>query len=372
MPPRLILFGAFDRHNFGDLLLAHCAAAAHLGREVLFAGLAERDLRPWGGHAVRPLAELIGLYGGDPTELVHVGGEVLTTSAWEAAVMLQTPAEARRVIGRFERDAAGGRAWAAQFLGTRRALPYVVGAGDLPAGWTVRFVAVGGVAFEALAVDVRDEALHALRGAASVSVRDRRTRAALQEGGVSSVLVPDPAANVRGLFADVVAARRGGPAFAELRQSGAPWLAVQLAASWGDDASLARIARAVADAARKRRAEIVLFCAGLAPWHDDAGVLQRLASKLARVAPEIEVRVFPSADVFDLCALLAYADGYLGTSLHGWIVARSFGVPALCLVENGDAKAAVYVQTWADAVGGALTTLDGLPARCAALVEHGA
>ena len=52
----LILFGAFDRHNLGDLLLGRIAAelAARLlpGREVRFAGLATRDLRADGGARV--------------------------------------------------------------------------------------------------------------------------------------------------------------------------------------------------------------------------------------------------------------------------------------------------------------------------------
>lgn len=51
--PPAILFGAFDRHNLGDLLFPHVAAALLPGRELLFAGLADRDLRALGGHRVR-------------------------------------------------------------------------------------------------------------------------------------------------------------------------------------------------------------------------------------------------------------------------------------------------------------------------------
>lgn len=55
MNPRLpdeiptLLFGAFDRHNFGDLLFAHIAATLLDGRPLLFAGLLARDLRAHGG-----------------------------------------------------------------------------------------------------------------------------------------------------------------------------------------------------------------------------------------------------------------------------------------------------------------------------------
>lgn len=367
MSRRLILFGAFDRHNFGDLLLAHCAAAAHAGRELVFAGLAARDLRPWGGHAVRPLAEVVERHGHEPADVLHVGGEILTTTAWEAAVMLQEPAEASRVIARFEHDPAGRRAWADQVLGHSRALPYVIGRHDLPDGWTIGFTAVGGAAFDALSVRARDEVLRALGSAASVSVRDRITQAVLQRGGVHAALVVDPAARTRELFGDRIAQHCAGPAFTALRQRATRWLALQIAAEWGDDRSLARVAHAAVEVARARGAGIVLFCAGLAPWHDDPDVVRRLAARISDCAPEVAVEIFPSRHVFDLCALLAQADAFLGTSLHGWIVARSFGVPALCLVADRAAKPAAYIDTWGGTVGGAWATPDELPARCAQL-----
>ena len=58
----VILFGAFDRHNFGDLLFPHVAAALLPGRDLRFAGLAERDLRGCGGDGLGlRLAGLLGL-----------------------------------------------------------------------------------------------------------------------------------------------------------------------------------------------------------------------------------------------------------------------------------------------------------------------
>ena len=50
--PPLVLFGAFDRHNFGDLLFPHLMTALLPGRDFQFAGLAARDLRAFGGHRV--------------------------------------------------------------------------------------------------------------------------------------------------------------------------------------------------------------------------------------------------------------------------------------------------------------------------------
>ena len=58
MDTPVILFGAFDRHNFGDMLFPHVAAALLPDREPIFAGLAERDLRAEGGHRARRFRRL--------------------------------------------------------------------------------------------------------------------------------------------------------------------------------------------------------------------------------------------------------------------------------------------------------------------------
>ena len=342
----LILFGAFDRHNFGDLLLARCAAARHPGRRVLAAGLAARDLRRYGGHRVRPLAEVVREFGGQAADFVHVGGEILTTTAWEAAVMLQTPAEAARIIARFRADPAAGRDWAARVLGDEAPLPYVRAAGDLPRAWRVCFEAVGGVGFGQLPDEARAEAVRALRQAAACSVRDAATRDALAGAGLDLPIARDPAEDCAALFGPRVAGRARAGEPARVAAAMPRRLAVQVAAEWGDDATLSGVAQGVAASAAALDAGVVLFRAGLAPWHDDAGVLARLAAQVRDCNPRIAVTAFRSAHVFDICALLAGAAGCIGTSLHAFIVARSFRVPAVCLVNDGTAKAAAYLDTW--------------------------
>ncbi|NWG74557.1 MAG: polysaccharide pyruvyl transferase family protein, partial [Rubrivivax sp.] len=42
-PSPVVVFGAFDRHNLGDLLFAHLAQALLPGEELIVAGLASRD-----------------------------------------------------------------------------------------------------------------------------------------------------------------------------------------------------------------------------------------------------------------------------------------------------------------------------------------
>src|SRR5437868_6096403 len=55
---RLVIFGACDRHNLGDLLFPHIVARVVAADDVRVAGLVERDLREYGGHRVEAIGAL--------------------------------------------------------------------------------------------------------------------------------------------------------------------------------------------------------------------------------------------------------------------------------------------------------------------------
>jgi Polysaccharide pyruvyl transferase len=299
--PASVLFGAFDRHNLGDILLAHIAAAETDGAASC-AGLAARDLTSWGGQRVAALERFTA-----PLRLIHVGGELLDCDAAQAATMLGEP-EAR---------------WS-------RLAPYVVARHELPAGSQVEFRAVGGVGLAARDEAFRAEVFAALREAEIVSVRDRTTQALLGTGGIEAALVPDPVTRI---------AERFGPRIRARALLGERYLAAQFAAECGDDGTLAAFARGL----QRIGLPVALFRAGAAPWHDDLEPYRRLAAKLS-----LPVRLFESLDVWDVCGLIAGAAGFVGTSLHGRLVADAFEVPALSLERKRGAatKLRAYLATW--------------------------
>jgi len=316
--PPLILFGAFDRHNFGDLLLAEIAAA-QAQCPVIYAGLAARDMRPFGGHEVMALPALLrdwpAHYAQAP-ELLHVGGEILTTNAWEAAVMLLDEANAQAAIASYARDIPARNAWSGAQLETSRSLPYVVDAAALPQGSRVRFRAIGGVAFAQLPRALQQEALHALAHAESASVRDPVTQAALAAAGLRLPREPDPALRVRELFAPQIAASARQVEVARLkRQFPQGFLALQFAAENATDATL----KALAAELDAFGLPLVAFRAGAAPWHDSSEAYTRLQRFL-----RLPLRQFESLKVWDICALIASCGLLIATSLHANLVAHAF------------------------------------------------
>ena len=348
----LILFGAFDRHNFGDLLLAQVAAAQWPGRELHFAALADRDLRHWDGLAVRALPDLLAELAPRRPDLLHVGGEILDCSAWQAAVMLLEPEPAQAVIAYLEPRPAEREAWATGVTGGALA-PYVASPARLPGLRRSAFAGVGGTGLAQAPAGLRAEVLAALRAASFVSVRDRITQATLAQAGIPARLQPDPALRVAELFARQIRQRADMSEIAAARAAfPSGYLAVQLGPELADDACLDQLAAQLQPLLAATGMGLLLFCAGLAPWHDDPATLRRLAARL----PAQPLRIMASARLWDICALIAHSRLCVASSLHARIVATAFGLPRLSLVPPGGSGQARKLVAWLDA-----WELPGLP-----------
>ena len=346
----LILFGAFDRHNFGDLLLGEVAAAMAAPQPAVFAGLAERDFSACGGRKVGALAALARARGDRPARILHVGGEILTCTLYEAAVMLQGEEAAAAAIARYDADPPAGRTWAAGVTGLDRAIAYQVPRELFARPRFVGYLGAGGVGLAGLSGDARREVLAQLARADFIWVRDEETRRQLAAAGVTCLLAPDPAELAASLFGAAIEARAlaGEPA-AMCRRFPAGYLAAQFSADYGDDATLRAIGLQLLRIQREQGLGIVLFRAGSAPWHDRLDVYRRLAG----AADGLDAVLFESLHLLDIGALLAKSEGFIGSSLHGRIVAESFLRPAASLAREAKerSKVGAYVGSWqADAM----------------------
>lgn len=344
----IVLFGAFDRHNLGDFLLARAAALRAGNRPCLFAGLRAVDLTTFGGPVVESVQQILAKwrqrFGSAPLDLVHVGGEILDTDGWEAAVMLLDPDRAAERIARLDRDAAGRAAWAAEFLERDSPAPYVLDRPEVATAGSIEFRAVGGVGLARRDRAFRRAVVAALSAADRVTVRDRRTQAALVADGVQAELEADPATSLGLWLAEEVAV---------VPPVGSDYIAVQLAGDFGDDATLDALAATL----NAHSCPVRLFRAGAAPWHDDPAVYERLLQRL-----RVPAAILASLHVRDICALIARARFCLASSLHAVLVAGLFGVPAVGLERRSGegAKLHAYTETWG---GFAVRAPDSIPFR---------
>lgn len=356
-----ILFGAFDRHNFGDLLFPHIAAALLERHDLIFAGLAERDLSCFGGHSVRALAGLAAEWDGRPANIIHVGGELLTCEAWQAAVMLLPPDEAQKAIAHFDSHPEERLGWVHSALGISALAPYSVPRGLFPGASSIIYNAVGGVDLGTLDPAMRAEVVANLKAANAVSVRDRQTLAQLEAAGIPASLIPDPAVMVAALFGEEIRQRAQEAEMAHvLAACPQGYIAVQFSADFGDDATLTEIATQLDQAATSTGYGVVFFRAGAAPWHDDLDCYRRVAARMH--SPH--VRMFTSLNLWDICAVVAHSRVYCGSSLHGRIVAMAFALPRVSLIHprqaNHPTKQAAYAATWEEACMPATVEVHGI------------
>jgi len=342
-----ILFGAFDRHNVGDLLFPHITAALLPGKNLIFAGLAERDMRPYGGHQVRALAQLALEMGNHPINIFHAGGELLTCDAWQAAVMLQAPEQAQAIIARLDAHAAEKQKWAQGMLGIGVLAPYAVARRLFPGVASVIYNGVGGIDLASRDAPFRAEVAAKLKEADQVGVRDKVTLSGLAAAGIEARLMPDPAVMVAGLFGEEIRRHaRAGETARILDSLPQGYIAVQFSAEFGDDATLSEIAAQLDQISHESGLGVVFFRAGAAPWHDELVCYQRCAARMRSSA----VQIFTSLQLWDICALIAHSRAYCGSSLHGRIVAMAFALPRVNLRHPAETspqtKQAAYASTW--------------------------
>jgi hypothetical protein len=350
MERSIILFGACDRHNFGDLLFPHIAAALLPDAYLVFAGLASRDLRSYGGHAVRAVGQLAADRGERTATLIHVGGEILCCSAWQAAVMLLPPEQVQDTIAYLDTRPQEKMQWVRSMVGSSARAPYTLSRQLFPGVTRVIYNAVGGVALDACDPALHAEVLANLTAADDVSVRDRQTLAQLAGAGIQARLVPDPVVMVSELFGPRIGQRaQDGEVARILGAFPQGYIAVQFSADFGDDATLTQVATQLDHAAVTSGYGVVFFRAGAAPWHDDLDGFQRVAARMRSPS----VRVFESLDVWDICALIANSRGYCGSSLHGRIVAMAFALPRINVRHPASTghpgKQAGFAATWEEA-----------------------
>lgn len=342
-----IVFGAFDRHNLGDLLFPHIVAAMLERDGLIFAGLVGRDLRNVGGHQVRALSSLATEYRERAVNFVHAGGELLTCDAWEAAVMLLPPEEAQAAILSLSSREQDRLAWARSMIGIASLAPYVTSRELFPNAKCVAYNAVGGMDLEERAPALRAEVLASLRQGDVVFVRDKRTQSQLDAHGIVAGLLPDCAVMVKSLFDERIQGHAQSGEVLQLRQAFPHgYIAVQFSGGFGDDRTLDTIASQLDQVTRSTGYGIALFRAGAAPWHDDLSLFRRITARM----PSPAVTVFTSLDIWDICALIASSRAYAGSSLHGRIVAMAYALPRINLHEpgyvDGVTKQAAFAHTW--------------------------
>ena len=337
------LFGTFDVSNFGDLLFPHVAAHM-LGDDLA-------DLRCYSPRGGAPAwadcwpARPVAAFNEDPApDLCLIGG---------GNIIHASPTPLPDYAGAFGRsDFTYASLWlGASMLAAQSGARLAWNAPGVP------FPVEG-----AWARSLRDLALN---GADHVTLRDEASRVFLGAPGSRVDVVPDTALTISAVWpaATLQAAAQSAFAAADMAVP-ERWIAVHLNERYiGGD--LRAACSAVNRIAAKLDAMPVLLAIG--PCHGD----DALARRALPFIPKPVLVVDQPHGLQQIAGLIAHAQAYVGSSLHGLITALSYGRPGIAVARTRMVKflgfleplgeAARLQESWADAEALAETLLRPLP-----------
>ncbi|WP_187673020.1 polysaccharide pyruvyl transferase family protein [Zestomonas carbonaria] len=343
------IVGAFDRHNYGDILfpLIH---AQFIQRKVdkadiRFFSITASDMSVCGGVRSEPIKKLIAHDGYLDSTTIMSGGDLLGAD-W-VTMKGHVSSEAFFILLKATKKILGftlANRLVARVFGELNEFPYVLSGKSLSG--KVFYVCVGGSGFRS-----KDDKYHLSRVAdelktvARVSVRDQNTYELLRDKGVDCELIPDSALVMSDYYPlNVLNSRNWRDSLLQDNGFDIGNFFVFQSGEYFISKCMDEVKRELDTVSKKTGMSILFLPIGRATGHDDHKVLYPLYMELKKSG--LPVAFQNSPHVLDIMAGLANGKFYVGTSLHGAISAYSFGNKVCGFSLNNVPKLKSFVLSW--------------------------
>lgn len=328
----VLLVGAYERDNFGDLLFYELTANYFGRRSVAAGSIIGADMTALIGTQVHPHNDLLATKAWDLVWVV--GGEVGGVDTAGALTMSLDEVEGPI----FDEAGAEGRGAIAKYLSgvSPQAPAYIPILGDFALNSNAPLVlnSVGLGNMLPYGVNTGSDAgIAAISSASAVVVRDLSSHVYTRSIGVESVLSPDMVHAISVQYPDLSAPRN----------SSDPYFLFQSNAHYIDQVADEEIAAALAKVAIMTGWRPAFFLAGTARHHDQADQYDGIKRALRSIAPSIIPLEISTRKPLELASYIAGSSLWIGTSLHGRIIAGSYSLPRVSL---NNLKVAKYAATW--------------------------
>lgn len=341
---KILIIGAFDRFNYGDLLFPiiieqQLKTYGH-PLDIGYFGMIESDLSDLGG---KPTQDIQAFYracnaNNEKANIIVAGGEAIAVT-WNSLLVALN--ERYRLIRRYQHHLEKFidlNKWAKRKLKGQTVLPFVFNKTDFKSVDHVLFNSLGGSEIPEQIFTKIEGLQQKLKNVDYFSVRDTITRKNLKNKGVETKLYPDSAILMSKFYAiehldelvniDVrhfVALKKGKYVFFQINRNHAKQKEEKIAA----------LLNAIH---HETGADICLCPIGKASNHNDDEALQLIFPHL-----DGDAQFFNDVTIWDIMYLIANAQCYIGTSLHGAITAMSYAVPYVGINVK---KLNSYLGTW--------------------------
>jgi hypothetical protein len=340
----ILIIGAFDRYNYGDLLfpiiLEKQLQTYGLDFRFQFFGLISSDLRPQGGIPTQSLHDFYRQCS-DADRPVHViiaGGEALGVT-WNSLYAALNPLF-QKINYRHKKinKVLDLNALTKFFLKGKTTLPFLLDKRSFPGIQSILLNSLGGSGLNASTFEKFPELKPKLQQVDYFAVRDKVTLDNVKKAGLQANLFPDSAILMSEFYPVEELETRISPdvkAYVEKNRGQYAFVQINKKTTRGHEQTIATELNKVH---REGHTELCFCPIGKALDHDDHEALQQLGRLV-----EVPFTYFDADTIWDIMYLIANAKCYIGTSLHGAITAMSYAVPHVGLKVE---KLSAYLGTW--------------------------
>lgn len=322
---QIILYGAYDRYNYGDNLMPiifrmyiekyHPNILNNF--QLTFCSIGESDLSKYDCYKTSKIKSVLDS-APDGSLLVVIGGEVLCASNLALFLHMQNS------------DFMHGLVKTAKFFlrrhltlitkkvyGTDWEFPYIPPKIAFKNDVKIAYNTVGGE-ISSLPLAAKKDVISRLNSADYISVRDKRTEKNLSN--INDInLYPDSVFLISDIISTNFLADKVHHKIKSIINN--PYFCFQASPHKVGD-NIENVVRSLKKISEKRKEKIVLLPIGYASGHDDTQYLESVAQELHG-----EAIVLKGLNVWEIMYAIRNSQLFIGTSLHGIITAMAFNIP---------------------------------------------
>ena len=327
---RILAIGAYERDNFGDLLFLYVLRKLIDNKaEVIASSIIAADTESINGEFVLPYDILLknhifdGVYvaGGEVGAVDVVSGLTMDISSKEYQTILRNKPDLNTIVEFYTGISQN-----------REEHAYIPDLQKYPLNKHTPLIvnSVGLSNIAGLSGDFLQRTITVLRNAA-VSVRENNSQKIMEKNKIASSLSPDVVHTIN-LF---------HPKYSSTKRYFTFQINTELIKT--SRYSPKKIAVILQQISHALKADVRLFLAGTAAFHDDERTYKQIVQAFQSIEHEHEISITTDRNPLRLVDEISGSVLWIGTSLHGRIIAASYNVPRISLLNK---KVSRYAESW--------------------------
>ena len=318
---KTIFYGAFGRHNFGDMLFPYILKSLlesnSINTDIEYCDITEADMTSHGGHDIKSITDFFDYE--SEINLIQVGGHIANDC---------------NPLSFFSQDL---QTKYSSFFQQKDAKPsYILSKKTFNKPNIFIANTVGG--FSA-------SGANKLKEYNFVSFRNKGSYNKSLDFGLECQFAPDCVVLLKRFYDKTISGRISNSEDIKALNSlyGKDYIAVQINEHLLN-AHSGKIIQDIKNVIKETKLPLVFFCAGIAPRHDSMNLYKQ---KFQNTLPNNMVYFFDGTNIWDICNVISNAKFVIGTSLHVRIVSTVFNVPRVTLYSgHADNKAKEFIEQW--------------------------